>query len=55
MIELLFDIDDVTHKEMAIFDNIKEMQDFIKTYISEVLLQYPNAVNIRLGKCYIGI
>lgn len=55
MIEVIFELEGVEHKEMAVFDTLKQMQSFIKTFKEEVLEQYPLAENIRLGKCYTGL
>lgn len=55
MIEIIFKIDGVEQKEMAVFDTIKEMQGFLKTFKEEVLENYPNATDIALGKIYTSV
>lgn len=55
MIEVIFTLDGIEKKEMAVFDTIKQIQSFLQTFKDEVLEQYPNATNIKLGKCYTGI
>lgn len=55
MIEVIFDLNGETKKEMAIFDTVKEMQEFMKTFVEEVLENYPSATNIKLGQCYVSI
>jgi hypothetical protein len=55
MIEIHFTLDGIEKKETAVFYDLKDMQYFIKTFKEEVLEQYPNATDIRLGECYVGI
>lgn len=55
MIDVIFTIDGVEQTQTAIFYNLKDMQGFIKTFKEEVLANYSNATNIRLGEAWIGI
>ena len=55
MIEIHFTLDGIEKVETAVFYDLKDMQNFLKTYEKEVLENYPNAKNIRLGKCYTRI
>jgi hypothetical protein len=55
MVYIHFTLDGEEKTEIAVFDDIKDMQCFLKTFNEEVLNNYPNATNIRLGKCYVGV
>ena len=55
MIEILFKIDGSDKKEMAVFETIKEMKSFLKTFKEEFLKDHPTATDISLGKMYVGI
>jgi hypothetical protein len=55
MIEVIFTLDGQEHTEVATFDMLSEMVDFMITFKEEVLQNYPNAKNIRLGQASVGV
>jgi len=55
MIEVHFKIEGIEKTETAVFYNLKDMQGFLKTFETEVLANYPNATDIRLGQASVGI
>lgn len=55
MIEIFFTIDGIEQKQIAVLYSDEDLKDFIKTHKEQVLEQYPNATNIRLGQLSVGI
>ena len=55
MIDIHFTLNGVDKIETAVFHSLEDMQGFLKTFEKEVLEQYPEAKNIKWGKCYVGI
>jgi len=55
MIEVIFTLDGEEHIEVATFDMFSEMVSFMTTFKEEVLQNYPNAENIRLGQASVGV
>lgn len=55
MVYVHFTLDGEEKTEVAVFEDIRDMRSFLKTFKEEVLINYPAATNIRLGECYVSI
>jgi hypothetical protein len=55
MLEIIFTIDGIEQKQMAIIECQEELDYLLENYKEDVLEQYPTATNIQLGQLYTSI
>ena len=55
MLEIIFTIDGIENKQMAIIEYQEELDYLLENYKEDVLKQYPAATNIKLGQLYTSI
>ena len=55
MLEIIFTIDGIENKQMAIIECQEDLDYLLENYKEDVLEQYPTATNIQLGQLYTSI
>ena len=55
MLEIIFTVDGIEQTQIAILDSWEDLKYFQESYKEEVLEQYSEATNIRLGQLSVSI